>query len=478
MDFVELVRRMQRRVLASCPHLLTAARDDTAGRAGLHTVVARALFEEGVALQRSARDRLAARITSEICGYGPIDPLIRDPQVNEIMCNGPTEVFIEVDGRLKRTDVRFRDEDHLMDIARRMVAPLGRRLDQSSPYVDARLPDGSRVNVIVPPLSLCGPVLTVRKFSAREFSLGDLIRLNTLSADMADFVALCVKARFNILFSGGTATGKTTTLNVLSAFIGEERVVTIEDTAELRLRLPHLVPLESRPPNLEGEGIVSIRDLVRNALRMRPDRMIIGEVRGAEAFDLLQALNTGHGGTLATIHANGPRDALVRLENMALMAGERVPVLVLRDQIRAAVDVIVHHSRFSDGSRKLARVSLVDRRARAGRSKPELSLVDVFTYHVERIDEQGRVRGRFRRCSHANMPPSFLERLDQAGLRPPAWIRGEEAQDQSRRRSRPATPPGRARVRCLRASRTGVALADHAAACTAGRDKGTPGTGK
>src|ERR671910_3738921 len=306
----------------------------------------RALDAEALALTRAERTRMLEQITDEIIGLGPLEPLLRDESVTEVMCNGPRQVYIERSGKLELTNVVFQNDDHVMRIIDRIIAPIGRRVDESSPMVDARLTDGSRVNAIIPPLSLVGPVITIRKFSASPFTVDDLVRFGTATPDMFEFLEACVKARLNIFVSGGTGSGKTTMLNILSSFIpDDERIVTIEDAAELQLRQEHVITLEARPSNIEGKGAIPIRELVRNALRMRPDRIVVGECRSAEALDMLQAMNTGHDGSMSTGHANTPRDMLSRLETMVLMAGMDLPLRAIREQISSAVDLIVHQSR-------------------------------------------------------------------------------------------------------------------------------------
>ena len=314
--------------------------------------------EEGLALTRAERVRMLEQITDEILGLGPLEPLLRDETITEVMVNGPQQVYIEREGRLELTNVTFQNDEHVMKIIQRIIAPIGRRIDESSPMVDARLADGSRVNAVIPPLSLVGPVITIRKFAATPYTVEDLIRFGTATTEMFEFLEACVKARLNIFVSGGTGSGKTTELNILSSFIpDDERIVTIEDAAELQLRQEHVITLESRPANIEGKGAIPIRELVRNALRMRPDRIIVGECRGAEALDMLQAMNTGHDGSMSTGHANSPRDMLSRLETMVLMAGMDLPLRAIREQIASAVDLIVHQNRLKDGSRKIVNIT-------------------------------------------------------------------------------------------------------------------------
>jgi len=324
------------------------------------------------------RDGLVSAVVHELVGLGPLEPLLEDAGISEIMVNGPSQIYVERRGRLTRTDVVFDDEAHLRRIIERILAPLGRRADEASPMADARLADGSRVNIILPPLALLGPVVTIRKFSRQPLRMDDLVRLGTLTPASAALLRACVSGRLNILVSGGTGSGKTTTLNALSSFVSpEERVITIEDAAELQLQQAHVVTLESRPANLEGRGEITIRHLVRNALRMRPDRLILGEVRGSEALDLLMALNTGHDGSLSTVHANGPRDALSRLETMTLMAGTELPLRAVREQIGSAVQLVVHQERMRDGSRRVTHITEI-----TGMSGEVVSMQDIFRWEA------------------------------------------------------------------------------------------------
>ena len=361
-------------------------------------------------LTRQMRNRLVAEITDEILGLGPIEPLLRDPTVTEVMVNRPDQVYCERFGKLELTDVHFRDVDHIRHVIDKIVTPLGRRIDESSPMVDARLPDGSRVNAIISPLSLTGPVLTIRKFSSDPYTVEDLIGFETISQPLAAFLSACVRVKLNILVSGGSGAGKTTFLNVLSAFIPEgERIVTIEDAAELKLNQPHVVRLESRPPNIEGKGEVTIRDLVRNSLRMRPDRIIVGEVRGGEALDMLQAMNTGHEGSISTIHSNSARDALARLETMVMMAGMELPSRAIREQVAAAIHLIIQVSRMVDGGRKVVGVSEVQ-----GLEGQVIVLQDLFTFQQKGIGENGKVIGAIQATG---MVPKFMDRFKAAGLK-------------------------------------------------------------
>ena len=369
----------------------------------------REMAENAYALSRGERLQLVDDISNELLGLGPLETLLQNDSITEIMVNGPRQIFIEQKGHLKLTDVHFYDNAHLMNVIERILTPLGRRVDESSPLVDARLADGSRVNIIIPPLSLVGPVVTIRKFSKKALSIQDLVNFGTLSEDMAVFLDACVRARLNILVSGGTGSGKTTTLNVLSSFIPEtERIVTIEDAAELRLQQTHVVTLESRPANLEGHGAITIRDLVKNALRMRPDRIIVGEVRAGEALDMLQAMNTGHDGSLTTAHANTPRDVLSRLETMVLMAGMELPVRAVRTQVSSAIDLILQQSRIRDGTRKITYITEVQ-----GMEGDTIVLQDLFRYVQERIDERGKSVGHY---ESMGLMPNFMDKFQMNGV--------------------------------------------------------------
>jgi pilus assembly protein CpaF len=376
------------------------------------------LNAEEMPLSPSERERLEQQIADDILGYGPLEPFLHDPAVTEIMVNGYDQLFVERAGIIEETDAAFLDDAHLLRIIDRIVSQVGRRIDESSPMVDARLPDGSRVNAIIPPLSLRGPSLTIRKFARDALSLSDLIGLDTLTEQAAEFIGQCVCGKLNILISGGTGTGKTTLLNAVSAHIpGGERIVTIEDAAELRLQQRHVVSLESRPANVEGEGEVRIRDLVRNALRMRPDRIIVGEVRGAETLDMLQAMNTGHDGSLTTVHANSARDALHRLEMLVLMAGVELPVKAIREQISGGFDLLVHISRLFDGSRKIVQITEI-----AGMEGDVITLQDIFRAQVP---EDGGTRGQLiTPLEPTSLRPGFLTKLKANGvdLSASSWI--------------------------------------------------------
>ncbi|OCA84305.1 type II secretion system protein E [Bacillus sp. FJAT-27225] len=361
------------------------------------------------------RKRVVNELANDLTGFGPINPLLLDDAVSEVMVNGPNQVYCERKGKLVLTDIKFRDNEHVMNVIEKIVAPIGRRIDESSPMVDARLPDGSRVNAIIPPLALNGPTITIRKFSKDPFMIDDLINFGTITKEMAVFLDACVKARLNMFVSGGTGSGKTTTLNVLSNFIpNDERIVTIEDAAELQLRQDHVVSLESRPPNIEGKGAISIRDLVRNSLRMRPDRVVIGEVRGGEALDMLQAMNTGHDGSLATGHSNSPRDMISRLETMVLLGGVDLPIKAIREQISGALDVIIQQTRLKDGSRKITHITEVQ-----GMEGDVIVLQDIFVYQQLGVNEQGKYVGRL---VPTGVRPKFYERLENTGIHIPPTV--------------------------------------------------------
>ncbi len=374
-----------------------------------------ALVEEKLILNRSERADLFEMILAEILGYGPIQPLLEDETITEVMVNGARQVYVERQGKLHATDVVFEDDDHVLRIIERIVAPLGRRIDESSPMVNARLPDGSRVNAIIPPLSLVGPVLTIRKFSKIPFTVEDLIRFGTFTREFVQFAEAAVKARLNVIVSGGTGSGKTTLLNTLSGFIPhDERIVTIEDAAELQLRQEHVVRLETRPPNIEGKGQITIRDLVVNALRMRPDRIVVGECRSGEALDMLQAMNTGHDGSITTVHSNSPRDTLARLETMVLMAGMDLPLRAIRQQIASAIDLIVHIGRLRDGSRRLVKASEV-----IGMEGETILMQDIFTFVEEEGTQGEKVIGTLQ---STGLRPRVMEKIEAARIFLPAEV--------------------------------------------------------
>jgi pilus assembly protein CpaF len=410
--FAELKDRVHLAVISELgPQLYNADVDDAA----LHRLVvadirSRLAQESGVAV--ADRDRLINEIADDTLGHGPIEPLLADNSVSEIMINGPRDVWIEREGRLHRTSIRFADDHHVRRIINKIVGQVGRRIDESSPMVDARLPDGSRVNAVLPPLSLSGPLLTIRKFSKQRLDLEDMLQLGTLTQESVEFLDAALKAELNILISGGTGSGKTTLLNAMSTAISDdERIVTIEDAAELRLNQRHVLRLESRPKNVEGQGEIPIRELVRNSLRMRPDRIIVGEVRGAEALDMLQAMNTGHDGSLSTIHANSPRDALGRVETMVLMAGLEFPMRAVRQQLSSALDLIVHIERFGDGARRVTSITEVQRM-----ESDVITLQDLFDYQIDA--GRGESGGVLRPTGLRPTSPKF----DRRAIKLPSWM--------------------------------------------------------
>ena len=375
----------------------------------IKTVVENMIAQEGIPLSRPERDRLVVEIQNETMGLGPLEPLLSDTEISDIMVNGPNGVFVERHGKIVKTDVSFKDNEHLMAVIERIVSKVGRRVDEASPMVDARLADGSRVNVIIPPLAIDGPALSIRRFGVKPLKMENLLANGSLTAEMAAAFEAMVKARMNILVSGGTGAGKTTFLNVLSSSIpDDERIITVEDAAELILQQEHTVRLETRPPNIEGKGAITQRDLVRNALRMRPDRIIVGEVRGGEALDMLQAMNTGHDGSISTIHANAPRDALSRIETMVLMAGFDLPSKAIREQIASALNVILQLSRMSDGTRKVVTVSEV-----TGMEGDVVVMQDIFVFEKRGVDRDGKVLGEYRATG---VRPKFLDAVHAAGI--------------------------------------------------------------
>ena len=414
-NMLDLKNRVQQKLIAELDPKLDLTKTDEVRR-NVEDIFGQILETENIVLSRVERARLFEAVAAEILGFGPIEPLLKDNSINEIMVNGPRQVYIERHGRLEKTNVHFQNDEHVMRVIDRIVAPLGRRIDESSPYVDARLPDGSRVNAVIPPLAIKGPTITIRKFSKDPFKADDLIRFGTLTPEMATFLKACVEARLNIVVSGGTGSGKTTTLNVLSDFIPtDERIITVENAAELQLRQEHVVTLESRPANIEGRGEVTIRDLVINCLRMRPDRIVVGEVRGGEALDMLQAMNTGHDGSLTTAHANTPRDALSRLETMVLMAGMELPVRAIREQIASAVDLIVQQERMKDGSRKVVTIAEVQ-----GMEGDVIVMQDIFVFEQTGI-EGGKIIGRMK---PTGIRPKFIEKFEASNIYLPPNIFG------------------------------------------------------
>ncbi|MFZ3063019.1 MAG: CpaF family protein [Actinomycetota bacterium] len=374
------------------------------------------IHQEETILTAEEKRYLTELITHDVMGYGPLEEFLNDPEITEIMVNNAKTIYVERRGKIYPTNAQFFDENHLRRVVDKIVAQIGRRIDESAPMVDARLPDGSRVNAVIPPLAIHGAKLTIRKFSVEPYTVDDMISFGTLSSKIAKFVEACVQGRLNILISGGTGCGKTTLLNVLSSFLPEEeRIITIEDAVELQLHQEHVVQLESRPPNIEGKGQVTIRDLVRNALRMRPDRIVVGEVRGGEALDMLQAMNTGHDGSLSTIHANSPRDVLSRLETMVLMSGMDLPVRAVREQVSSAIDLIIHEARFRDGTRKITHLTEVQ-----GMEGDVITLQDLFVYDFsEGVDESGRFKGTIK---STGIRPKFVQKLQDMGIALPPDI--------------------------------------------------------
>jgi pilus assembly protein CpaF len=418
--FAELKTAVHLQVIGDLgPQLLNVSLDTQEMRDRVTSEIRTRLATE-TGLSRDDRERLTAEIADDILGYGPLERLLDDDSITEIMVNGPSEIWIERQGRLYETTVRFQDESHLRRIINRIVAQVGRRIDEGSPMVDARLMDGSRVNAIIPPLSLSGPLLTVRKFHRKRLTLEDMIAIGTLSAEAVDFLRMCVEAELNILISGGTGTGKTTLLNALSSGIPEtDRIITIEDAAELQLQQRHVVRLEARPKNIEGEGEVPIRTLVRNSLRMRPDRIVVGEIRGGEAVDMLQAMNTGHDGSMSTVHANSPRDALHRVETMVLMAGLELPSRAIRQQTSSALELIVHLDRLDDGSRRVTNITEVQ-----GMESDIITLQDLFEFHVDSIAADRTIIGRLR---PTGLRPGFTHKFQKHGIELPLdMFRSEE----------------------------------------------------
>ena len=412
--YIDLKTRVQTKLLAELDTTVDPRSPEV--RATIEELFATILAEESIVLGRAERQRLFEAIVAEILGYGPLEPLLAEDNITEIMVNGPKNVYIEIAGNITRSNVTFEDEDHVLRVLDRIVAPLGRRIDESSPTVDARLPDGSRVNAVIRPIALCGPTVTIRKFSRKPFTVDDLIRFGTLTPEVAEFLRAAVIARLNIVVSGGTGSGKTTLLNVLSGFIpDDERIITIENAAELQLRQEHVVSLESRPANIEGRGEISIRDLVVNSLRMRPDRIVVGECRAGEALDMLQAMNTGHEGSLTTCHSNSPRDTLSRLEVMCLMAGMDLPVRAIRDQVASALDLIVHQERLRDGTRKIVKIAEIQ-----GMEGDVITMSDIFEFEQVGL-EAGKVIGRIR---PTGLRPKFIDRIEEAGIHLPPSVFG------------------------------------------------------
>lgn len=413
--YFDLKTRVQNRLLAELDPSMDITKTEDV-RKTIQGLFEQILSEENIVLSRPERARLFEQISAEILGLGPLQTLLEDESITEIMVNGAKNIYVERKGKIHRVPVTFESNDHVMRIIDRIVAPLGRRIDESSPYVDARLADGSRVNAVIPPISLVGPTLTIRKFAKVPITVEQLVQYGTLTAESLQFLKACVEARLNIVISGGTGSGKTTLLNILSGFIpGDERILTIENAAELQLRQEHVVTLESRPPNIEGRGEITIRHLVTNALRMRPDRIVVGEIRDDAALDMLQAMNTGHDGSMTTLHSNSPRDTLARLETMTLMAGMELPVRAIREQISSAIDLVVHQERMRDGSRKVSFITEV-----SGMEGDVITTTDIYIFEQTGI-ENGKVLGRMR---PTGLRPKFMDKIEAAGIHLPPSIFG------------------------------------------------------
>lgn len=414
-SYVDMKSRVQTRLLQELDQSMDLSRKAEV-RAHIQELFNAILAEENMVLARTEKERLYEQIVAEILGFGPLEPLLADETITEIMVNGPKNVFIERKGLITRANVSFEDDDHVTRILDRIVAPLGRRIDEASPMVDARLPDGSRVNAVIRPVSLVGPTITIRKFFKRPLTVEDLIRNGSISKEMVEFLRACIIARLNIIISGGTGSGKTTLLNVLSGYIpNDERIVTIENAAELQLRQEHVVTLECRPPNIEGRGEITIQDLVVNSLRMRPDRIVVGECRSGEALDMLQAMNTGHDGSLTTLHSNSPRDTIARLETMCQMAKANLPTRAIREQIASAIDLIVHQERLRDGSRRVVKITEVQ-----GMEGDMITLSDIFEFEQTGV-EGGKIVGRIR---PTGIRPKFTDRFEAAGIYLPPSVFG------------------------------------------------------
>jgi pilus assembly protein CpaF len=414
--FVDIRSRVQNKLISELDPKLNLA-DAAKVRQQVEEIFNSILDSENIVLTRTERARMFESIAADIMGFGPLETLLNDPEISEIMVNGPRQIFIERKGKLTKSDVVFNNDEHVLRVIDRIISPLGRRCDESSPMVDARLPDGSRVNAVIRPISLVGPCLSIRKFKKEGITVEDMIRFGSLTREMAEFLSACVRGRLNVVVSGGTGSGKTTTLNALSSFIpDDERIITVENAAELQLRQEHVVTLESRPPNVEGKGEISIRDLVINCLRMRPERIVVGECRGGEALEMLQAMNTGHDGSMTTLHANTPRDAIARIETMVLMAGMDLPVRAIREQIAAAINVIVQQARLKDGSRKIINITEVQ-----GMEGDVVVLQDVFLFEQTGLDERGKIVGQLR---PTGIRPKFVEAFESQNIYLPPNIFG------------------------------------------------------
>ena len=413
--YSDLKTRVQNRLLSELDPSMDITRVNEV-RSTIQDLFEQVLAEENIVLSRPERQRLFEQISAEILGYGPLQPLLEDETITEVMVNGAKNIYVERAGKITRIPVAFESDEHVMRIIDRIVAPLGRRIDESSPYVDARLPDGSRINAIIPPISLVGPVLTVRKFAKNPITLEQLIQFGTITPEALQFLKACVESKLNLIISGGTGSGKTTLLNILSQFVpSDERIITVENAAELQLRQEHVVTLESRPPNIEGRGEVTIRNLVINCLRMRPDRIIVGEIRDEAALDMLQAMNTGHDGSMTTAHSNSPRDTLARLETMVMMAGMELPVRAIREQVSSAIDLIVHQERMRDGTRKVVNITEV-----SGMEGDVITMTDIFVFEQSGF-EGGKIIGRLR---PTGLRPKFMDKLESSGIHLPPSIFG------------------------------------------------------
>jgi pilus assembly protein CpaF len=413
--YTDLKTRVQNRLFAELDPTMDVTKVNEV-RSTILELFEQVLAEEATVLSRPEKHRLFEQIVAEILGLGPLQPLLEDETITEIMVNGAKNIYIERAGKIHRQPVSFESDEHVMRIIERIVAPLGRRIDESSPYVDARLPDGSRVNAVIPPISLVGPVITIRKFAKNPITIDQLIQFGTITPESLQFLKACVESRLNVVISGGTGSGKTTLLNILSQFIPpDERIVTIENAAELQLRQEHVVTLESRPPNIEGRGEVTIRALVINALRMRPDRIIVGEIRDEAAIDMLQAMNTGHDGSMTTLHSNSPRDTLARMETMVMMAGMDLPVRAIREQVSSAIDLVVHQERMRDGTRKVVNITEV-----TGMEGDVITMTDLFVFEQSGY-EDGKVVGRIR---PTGLRPKFMDKIEASGIHLPATIFG------------------------------------------------------
>ncbi|HTP00973.1 MAG TPA: CpaF family protein [Anaerolineales bacterium] len=414
-SYFDLKTRVQNKLLAELDPSTDVTRTEEVRRT-IQELFEQILAEENIVLSRPERARLFEQIAAEILGFGPLQPLLEDETITEIMVNGAKNIYIERKGKIHRVPVTFENNDHVLRIIDRIVAPLGRRIDEASPYVDARLPDGSRVNAVIAPISLVGPVLTIRKFAKNPITVEQLVQFGSITPEALQFLKACVESRLNIVISGGTGSGKTTFLNIISQFIpGDERIVTIENAAELQLRQEHVVTLESRPPNIEGRGEVTIRALVINALRMRPDRIIVGEIRDDAALDMLQAMNTGHDGSMTTLHSNGPRDTLSRLETMTLMAGMDLPSRAIREQVSSAINLVVHQERMRDGTRKIVNITEI-----SGMEGDVITMTDLFIYEQQGV-ENGQIVGKLR---PTGLRPKFMDKIEAAGIHLPPSIFG------------------------------------------------------